>query len=168
MLWPKRLSSSVQLKAPLPLHPNPPTALTSGGVPVRVAEKAVAVIILTLSAWAILMGIATRFQGNEFNRILRIELGSDAAELNQAVAGNDSEGVAHNVGMVVRNTYMDYVFILLYWSTFVSLAVLAGRMGKPLLAICAGLLITGAALSDLMENGTILTAMRVKTFTDAV
>ena len=94
--------------------------------------------------------------------------GSDAAQLNQAVAGPDNNAIAHNIQMVVRNTYMDYVFILLYWLTFVSLAVLAGRMGKRVLGACAALLITGAALSDLLENGAILTAMRVKPFTDAV
>jgi hypothetical protein len=134
----------------------------------RVTEKAVAILILALSAWAILMWAATSFQGNEANRILRVELGSDSAQLNQAVAANEMDGIAHNVQMIVRNTYMDYVFILLYWATFVSLAVLTGRMGQRILSICAVLLITGAALSDLLENGAILTAMRVKPFTDAV
>ena len=40
--------------------------------------------------------------------------------------------------------------------------------GERVLGVCAALLITGAALSDLLENGAILTAMRVKPFTDAV
>jgi len=134
----------------------------------RVTEKAVAIIILTFSAWAIVMWLATSFQGNEPNRILRMELGEDAAQLNQAVAGPDNDAIAHNIEMVVRNTYMDFVFILLYWLTFVGLAMLAGRMGKRVLGACAALLITGAAVNDLLENGAILTAMRVKPFTDAV
>ena len=134
----------------------------------RVTEKAVAIIILALSAWAILMWAATNFQGHETDRILRVDLGSDSAQLNQAVAGPDNDGIAHNIQMVVRNTYMDYLFILLYWLTIVSLAVLAGRMGKRVLGACAALLITGAALSDVLEDGAILTAMRVKPFTDAV
>ena len=134
----------------------------------RVTEKAVAIIILTFSAWAIVMWLATSFQGNEPNRILRVELGEDAAQLNQAVAGPDNDAIAHNIEMVVRNTYMDFVFILLYWLTFVGLAMLAGRMGKRVLGACAALLITGAAVNDLLENGAILTAMRVKPFTDAV
>ncbi len=134
----------------------------------RVTEKAVAIIILALTAWAIIMLATTNFQGHESNRILRVELGSDAAQLNQAVAADDDAGIANNIQMVVRNTYLDYDFILLYWLTFVSLAVLAGRMGKRILGICAALLITGAALSDLLENGAILTAMSVKPFTDAV
>src|ERR1017187_6176248 len=119
----------------------------------RVTEKAVAILILALSAWAILMWA---------------ELGSDSAQLNQAVAANEIDGIAHNVQMVVRNTYMDYVFILLYWTTFLSLAVLAGRMGQRILSACSALLISGAALNDLLENGAILTAMKVKPFTDAV
>ena len=134
----------------------------------RVTEKAVAIIILTFSAWAIVMWLATSFQGNEPNRILRVELGEDAAQLNQAVAGPDNDAIAHNIEMVVRNTYMGFVFILLYWLTFVGLAMLAGRMGKRVLGACAALLITGAAVNDLLENGAILTAMRVKPFTDAV
>ena len=134
----------------------------------RVTEKAVAIVILALSAWAVVMWMATTFQGHEVNRILRIELGSDAAALNQAVAAADNDGVAHNIQMVVRNTHMDYVFILLYWLTYVGLAVLAARMGKRFLGACAVLLITGAAVGDLLENGAILTAMRVKPFTDSV
>ena len=134
----------------------------------RVTEKAVAILILALSAWAIVMWMASSFEGNEPNRILRVELGEDAAQLNQAVAGPDNDAIAHNIEMVVRNTYMDFVFILLYWLTFVGLAMLAGRMGKRVLGACAALLITGAAVNDLLENGAILTAMRVKPFTDAV
>jgi hypothetical protein len=134
----------------------------------RVNEKGAAILILALSAWAILMWAATSFQGNEANRILRVELGSDSAQLNQAVAGPGNDGIAHNIQMVVRNTYMDYVFILLYWLTFVSLAMLAGRMGKRVLGACAALLISGAAVNDVLENGAILTAMQVKPFTDAV
>ena len=137
----------------------------------RATEKAVAILIVALSVWAILMRVTTDFQGRESDRILRVELGSDAASLNLAVRGNgprDTEGVAHNIQMVVRNTYMDFVFILLYWLTFLSLAVLAGRMGRRLLATCSGLCINVAALSNLFENGAILTAMRVKSFTDPV
>ena len=87
----------------------------------RAIEKAVAVMILALSAWAVIMWAATSFQGNESNRILRVELGSDAASLNQAVAGQWQQltrRIAHNIQMVVRNTDMDFVLILLYWLTF--------------------------------------------------
>lgn len=134
----------------------------------RVTEKAVAVIILALAAWAILMWTVTSFQGHEVDRVMRVELGSDAANLDQAVAGTEKGGVDHNIQMVVRNTHLDYVFIFLYWLTFVSLAMLAGRMGRPFLAASAGILISGAAVSDLLENGAILTAMQVRPFTDSV
>jgi hypothetical protein len=135
----------------------------------RATEKIVAIMIVALSVWAILMRAATSFEGPGFNRILRVELGSDKESLNQAVRGNgprDSEGVDHNTQMLVRNTNMDFLFILLYWLTFLSLAFLAGRMGRRLLAICAGLCISVAAVSDLFENGAILAAMRVHPFTD--
>ena len=130
----------------------------------RATEKIVAIMIVALSVWAVLMEVSTSFQGNGSDRILRVELGSDAASLNQAVAGNP----AHNRQMVVRNTYMDFVFILLYWLTVFSLAFLAGRMGRRFLAACAGLCISVAAISDLFENGAILAAMRVNPFTDPV
>ena len=130
----------------------------------RATEKIVAIMIVALSVWAVLMEVSTSFQGNGSDRILRVELGSDAASLNQAVAGNP----AHNRQMVVRNTYMDFVFILLYWLTVLSLAFLAGRMGRRFLAACAGLCISVAAISDLFENGAILAAMRVNPFTDPV
>jgi|SRR5271169_6746270 len=133
----------------------------------RATEKAAAILILALSAWVIIMmWAATSFQGHESDRILRVELSSDAASLKQAVQSDDSNGVAHNIQMVVRNTYLDFVLILLYWLTFLSLAVLAGRLGKRLLAACAGLSISVAALGNLFENGAILTAMQVKPFTD--
>jgi hypothetical protein len=137
----------------------------------RATERVVAILIVTLLVWAVLMKVAPSFQGTESSRILRVELGSDAASLYKAVRGNnrtDVEGVTHNIQMVVRHTYMDFVFILLYWLTFLSLAFLAGRMGRRFLATCAGLSISIAALSDLFENGAILTAMHVTPFTDAV
>jgi hypothetical protein len=114
------------------------------------------------------MWVTTDFQGREADRNLRVELGSDAASLNLAVRGNsprDREGVAHNKQMVVRNTYMDFVFILLYWLTFLSLPYRAGRMGRRFLAVCAALSISLAALSDLFENSAILAAMCGKPFT---
>jgi hypothetical protein len=137
----------------------------------RSTEKLVAILILALAAWAALMAIATGFQGSQSNRILLVELGTDAASLNQAVQANgknDRDGIAHNIQMVVRNTYMDYLFILLYWLAFVGLSYLASRLGQRALALCAALCITVAAIADLLENQAILVAMGVKTFTDAV
>lgn len=138
----------------------------------RTTEKIVATFVIALSFWAILMMVATNFQGPHSNRILLVELGADATSLNEAVqaAGgkSDREGIAHNIQMVIRNTYMDLVFILLYWLTFVSLSYLAGILGQRLLAVCSAVCISFAALADLLENHSILVAMHVKTFTDAV
>jgi len=117
------------------------------------------------------MWAVTRFTGSQSNRILLVELGSDAASLNQAVQANgntDREGIAHNIQMVKRNTYMDFVFVLLYWMTFVGLAYLAGMLGQRLLAFCSSASMTAAALADLLENHSILTAMSFRNFTDAV
>jgi hypothetical protein len=134
----------------------------------RMIEKIASVLIVALWAWALIMWTATSFRGQETDRIMRVELSLDAASLNQAVSGPDRSDVAHNMEMVVRNTKLDFGFILLYWLSFLSLAALAGRMGQRSLAICSALFITGAAVCDLFENGAILTAMRVKLFTDPV
>ena len=137
----------------------------------RSTEKLVAILILALAAWAILMSLATSFQGSQSNRILLVELGSDAASLNLAVQAGGragTEGIRHNIRMVVRNTYMDFVFIVLYWLTFVGLSYLAGLLGQRVLAMCATLCISFAAIADVLENHAILIAMGVSPFTDPV
>jgi len=133
----------------------------------RVMERIAAVLIVSLSVWVLVMWAGTRFEGEEPNRIMRVELGSDAASLNRAVRAADENGIAHNIEMVVRNTDLDFVLIVLYWLTFLSLAALAWRLGQRFLAGCSALFITAAAVSDLFENGAILTAMGVKPFSDA-
>ncbi|HZD30555.1 MAG TPA: hypothetical protein VE779_02740 [Candidatus Angelobacter sp.] len=137
----------------------------------RKTEKIVAILIVVLATWSALMMAVTSFQGSQSNRILLVELGSDATTLARAVQANgtnDHNGVAHNIQMVVRNTYLDFVFILLYWSTVVGLCYLAAKFGQRVLAVCAAVSITAAAIADLLENDSILVAMHVKDFTDAV
>jgi hypothetical protein len=139
----------------------------------RAAEKFAAILIVALSVWAIVMMAATnwQFKGSQRDRILLVELGSDAASLRTAVqtgVRNDPEGVAHNVRLVVRNTYMDFLFIVLYWLTFVSLSYLAGILGQRLLAALAAISISVAAVADLLENHAILIATGVRNFTDPV
>jgi hypothetical protein len=137
----------------------------------RTTEKIVAILILSLVTWAILMMVFTNFQGSVPNRILLVELGSDAASLNEAVQANgrlDREGIAHNIQVVVRNTEMDFFFIVLYWLTILGLAYLAGLLGKPFFAACAAICISVAAVADVLENTSILAAMRVSTITDAL
>jgi hypothetical protein len=137
----------------------------------RTTEKISAILILALISWGLIMFLTTelRFEGSGAQRILRIELGSDASSLSQAVAAvapRDAAGVARNVGLVTLNTYMDFLFIGLYWGAVVSLACLAGRLGKPFFAWCAGVCVSIAAVSDIWENRAILSAMGVERFTD--
>jgi hypothetical protein len=134
----------------------------------RVIEKAVAIIILALIGWTVIMYAATRFDSFQSNRILRVELGSAAGQLSQAVTALDSSGITNNIQMVIRNTQMDYFFIVLYWLTFVGLAAVAAWMGERALAIGVFLLITGAAMSDVLENQAIFVAMRIRPFADTV
>ena len=137
----------------------------------RTTEKIAGSLILALMVWAIVMLAATnlQFQGSQSNRILRVELGSDAATLRQALQADnekDLDGMARNTELVIRNTQLDFVFILLYWLTFLSLAYLAGRLGKPFFATCSAIFVSGAALADVLENRAILSAMQIRPLTD--
>lgn len=137
----------------------------------RTTEKTAGSLILALLVWAIVMIAATnlQFQGSQSNRIPLVELGTDAATLNQAVQASgksDADGVARNIGLMIRNTRLDFVFILLYLLTFLSLAYLAGLLGKRFLAVCSAICICAAALSDVNEDRAILSAMRAYPFTD--
>jgi hypothetical protein len=139
----------------------------------RQAERISLFLILAFIGWAIVMLLATdlQFEPMGSQRILHVELGSDALSLTAAVAGkdqHDAAAMAHNVEIVKRNTYMDFLFIVLYWCTVMSLSYLAGKLGKRFLATCAGICITLAAVSDGWENRAILLAMNVKPFTDQV
>ena len=53
----------------------------------RTTEKTAGILIIALILWGIVMIAATnlQFQGSQSNRILLVELGTDAASLNQAV-----------------------------------------------------------------------------------
>ena len=102
---------------------------------------------------------------------LLVEIGSDAASLKQAVqtgVNDDRDGIAQNVRLVVRNTYMDSLFICLYWLTYAGIAYLAGLLGQRLFASLAVICVSVAAVADLLENHAILVAMGVRNFTDPV
>ncbi len=137
----------------------------------RTTEKIAGILILALMVWAIVMIAATnlQFQGSQSNRVILAELGSDASSLNLAVQANgngDSGGIARNRDLLTLNTRLDFMFIFLYWLTFLSLAYLAGRLGKPFFASCSAICISGAAVADVLENGAILSTLRVHPFTD--
>jgi hypothetical protein len=137
----------------------------------RTTEKTTGILIVALMVWAIVMMATTnlQFRGSQSNRVLLAELGADASSLNLAVQANDkkdSDGVTRNTGLLMLNTRMDFLFILLYWLTFLSLAYLAGRLGKPFFAACSAICVTGAALADVLENRALLSAFSVHPFTD--
>ena len=137
----------------------------------RTTEKTAGILIVALMIWAVAMIAATnlQFQGSQSNRIMIVELGSDAATLRQAVQTDDKRdltGLVRNTELVIRNTQLDFSLILLYWLTFLSLSYLAGRLGKPFFAACSAIFITGAALADVLENRAILSAMHIPKFTD--
>ena len=137
----------------------------------RTTEKTARYLILAVMVWGLVMIASTNleYQGSQPNRILRLELGSDAGTLRQAVQADnekDFNGMAQNTELVIRSTHLDFVFILLYWLTFLSLAYLAGLLGKRFFATCSAIFISGAALADVLENRAILTAMQVRPLTD--
>ena len=137
----------------------------------RTTEKTASLLILALIVWAVVMIATTniQFQGSQSNRIMIVELGSDAATLRQAVQPDDKKdlvGLERNTELVIRNTHLDFLLILLYWLTFLSLSYLAGRLGKPFFAACSAIFISGAALADVLENRAILSAMHISPFTD--
>jgi hypothetical protein len=137
----------------------------------RTTEKTAGILILALMVWAVIMIATTnlQFHGSQSNRVLLVELGSDASSVNLAVQAKDKSdlgGVARNTELLMLNTEMDFLFILLYWLTFLSLAYLAGRLGKPFFASCGAIFVSGAALADVLENRAIFAVLRVHPFTD--
>lgn len=66
------------------------------------------------------------------------------------------EGHDHNVSLVRANTYMDFLFIVLYWAIFVTFA----QIESGWIAKLASFLITVSALADVWENVRILNGLR--------
>ena len=78
------------------------------------------------------------------------------ASLRQAVQADDEgrqrTALPKTLRLVIRSTHLDFVFILLYWLTFLSLAYLAGILGKRFFAACCAIFISCAVLADMLEN----------------
>jgi len=68
------------------------------------------------------------------------------------VANETADKLAHNIGLFRVNTYMDFLFIVLYWSVFVLFARLEERPGMKWVIG----LISVSALFDVLENLRIL------------
>lgn len=72
------------------------------------------------------------------------------------VAQGAEEGHDQNVALMRANTYMDFLFIVLYWAIFVTFA----KIEKGRFSSIASLLITLSALADVWENLRILNGLR--------
>jgi hypothetical protein len=84
--------------------------------------------------------------------ILDVELAPTTQCFTFVATQGPTDKLVHNLGLFRLNTYMDFLFILLYWSVFVLFALVEqGRGTKWLIG-----LISGAAVFDVLENQRIL------------
>ena len=84
--------------------------------------------------------------------ILDVELAQSPKCVTFVATQGPADKLAHNIGLFRLNTYMDFPFILLYWSVFVLFArVEQSRWTKWVIG-----LISGTALFDVLENFRIL------------
>src|ERR1700747_1167468 len=96
--------------------------------------------------------------------IVDAELAQTPACFRSIVTQGADEGHDHNVALVRANTYMDFLFIVLYWAIFVAFAQIEnGWSGK-----LASVLITLSALADVWENVRILSGLRALSSATAV
>jgi hypothetical protein len=88
--------------------------------------------------------------------IVDIELSSTASCFRSAVTQGNDEDRAENPKLVRINTYMDCVFIVLYWASFVTFA----RMMEGWPTKLATFLVTLSALADIWENLRIFSGLQ--------
>ncbi|HEY6770454.1 MAG TPA: hypothetical protein VI386_37400 [Candidatus Sulfotelmatobacter sp.] len=83
--------------------------------------------------------------------LVGLELASSGRAFQQVVDWGDE---SHNIKVIRLNTYLDFVFIVLYWSLFLIFASLEKFVSKP-----AIFLISVAAIADLGENQRLLACL---------
>jgi hypothetical protein len=88
--------------------------------------------------------------------IVDAELAQTTGCFRSIVTQGGEEGHDQNVSLVRVNTYMDFLFIVLYWAIFVTFA----QIEKGWFSTIASLLITLSALADVWENLRILNGLR--------
>jgi hypothetical protein len=88
--------------------------------------------------------------------IVDAELAQTPACFRSIVTQGAEEGHDQNVSLVRANTYMDFLFIVLYWAIFVTFAQIENGWSSTL----ASLLITLSTLADVWENVRILRGLR--------
>ena len=96
--------------------------------------------------------------------IVDAELAQTPACFRSIVTQGADEGHDHNVSLVRANTYMDFLFIVLYWAIFVTFAQIENGWSAKL----ASVLITLSALADVWENVRILSGLRALSSATAV
>jgi hypothetical protein len=88
--------------------------------------------------------------------IVDAELAQTPACFRSIVTQGAEEGNDQGVSLVRANTYMDFLFIVLYWAIFVTFA----QIENGWFSTIASFLITLAALADVWENLRILSGLR--------
>jgi hypothetical protein len=83
--------------------------------------------------------------------LVALELASSGRAFQQILDQGDE---SHNIGVVRWNTYLDFVFIALYWILFLVFASLEKPVSKLVI-----FLISGAAIADLGENQRLLACL---------
>jgi Patatin-like phospholipase len=83
--------------------------------------------------------------------LVALELASSARAFQQVIDQGDE---SHNIKVVQLNTYLDFVFIALYWSLFLVFASLEKPISKLVIV-----LISAAAIADLGENQRLLACL---------
>jgi hypothetical protein len=125
-------------------------------------EKAAIVLIVLTSLWATVMqctSVSYIVKGGE-KPILQAELARSAEDLEAAVNNSATPSQRRdNINMVIRNTHLDYVFIALYWMTFLAISGVVARVSSRSVGIFTAALITVAAVFDLIENRALLKAL---------
>lgn len=127
-------------------------------------ERRLFVLLILTMCWSAAMGVEANgiapaepeevpagcyFSGN---LILDVELAQSPQCFTFMATQGPADKLAHNISLVRVNTYMDFLFIILYWSVFFLFArVEQSRWTKWVIG-----LISGAAVFDVLENFGIL------------
>jgi len=135
-------------------------------MPNRLERRLLFLLIATLLWSSAMLLEANRISSPDFRAptgcyfsakpIVDLELAQTPACFRSIVTQGGEEGHEHNVSLVRANTYMDFVFIVLYWAIFVTFA----RIETGQFAMTASLLITMSAMADVWENLRILNGLR--------
>src|SRR5229473_2198698 len=118
-------------------------------------------LLLVVVAWGAIM----QMQVSAFDRthdpreawykttkpLVALELASSGRAFQEVL---DRGNEFHNIKTIRLNTYLDFMFIALYWSLFLVFASLEKPISKPVVV-----LISAAAIADLGENQRILACL---------